>query len=115
LTTKPEGFWQRLQEAFRGKKPPQIASELGIQKQAVYKWRDGNLPGLDTLLTIRKTTGCSLDWLLTGEGPRYIVDIDASSEGQPLFKLEPPAKLSEEDRKTLQSLLAGLSRVLDEG
>jgi transcriptional regulator with XRE-family HTH domain len=81
LVKSTKGFWDRLQEAFETSKAPEIARRLGLEKQAVYKWRDGSLPALDTLLAISETTGCSLHWLLTGEGPPKVpLSVVGSSE-----------------------------------
>jgi len=70
--SKRAGFWERLQEAFNYANAPEIAKKLDLERQAVYKWREGNLPSLDTLLAINRVTGCSLHWLITGEGERKV-------------------------------------------
>ena len=68
-------LWERIQEAFGVRGPTEIASKLGFTKQAVYKWQNGEIPGLETLTKIAATSGVSLHWLVTGEGPKtaYIV------------------------------------------
>ena len=72
LRPDPEAVWERIQEAFGRQKPPEIARRLGLEKQAVYKWRDGTVPGLDTLIKICESTGVSLHWLLFGQGSKVI-------------------------------------------
>ncbi len=72
MEIEPKAVWKRILDAFGQKKPPEIARTLGIEKQAVYKWRDGGIPGLDTLTKICASTGVSLHWLLYGEGPKRI-------------------------------------------
>lgn len=84
MADKEETFWDRLQEAYDQAKAPTIARKLGVEKQTVYKWRDGTMPGLETLVTISRSTGRSLHWLVTGEGPRQI---EASP---PLYKPTQP-------------------------
>jgi len=66
-------IWERIQVACDSSKPTEIARKLGYQKQAVYGWRDGERPGLDTLIRISKSTSHSLHWLVTGEGSRKIL------------------------------------------
>jgi len=112
LPKRTERFWERVQDVFNNAKAPEIARRLGLEKQAVYKWRDGSLPGVDTLLAIAETTGCSLHWLLTGEGSKEVTH-DLS---KPLLKLGAQidnSSLSEEDKKAVrQEILKVLSALL---
>lgn len=137
LKKQKSTFWERLQDAFFGANAPEIAKKLDLEKQAVYKWRE-RLPGLETLIAISETTGCSLHWLVTGEGPQTI---DTAYTGTPLFRIEPEPELepvafsveekaairrevlevlkdllvSSRDRKLTESLLADLERQLTNG
>ena len=67
---------------------------------------------MDTLLAIAETTGCSLHWLLTGEGSKEVTH-DLS---KPLLKLGAQidnSSLSEEDKKAVrQEILKVLSALL---
>src|ERR1700742_383565 len=68
-------FVERLVLAFNGFCIPKIAEKLGIEKQAIYRWRDEkNQPDLERILYISQVTRTSLHWLLTGDGP---VDMDS--------------------------------------
>ena len=67
---KREGLWARIQEAYDGKNAPQIARLLGKTKQTVYRWRDGEVPGIDTLAEIAQSRNVSLHWLLLDAGPK---------------------------------------------
>lgn len=71
MKVNTSGVWERLQEAFGNAKPTKIAS-AGVTEQSVYRWRDGDLPGLDTLIKIYELRNVSLHWLLIGEGPKFI-------------------------------------------
>jgi repressor LexA len=62
------GFWKRLQELYPGKNAPEIAKEIGRTKQTVYRWRDGEMPGLDVLAPLSESHGVSLHWLVMGQG-----------------------------------------------
>lgn len=66
-------IYQRIQEAFGTTSHTEIGRILGYEKQNIYKWRDGrSLPPTKTLLKIYELTNCSLHWLLTGEGEKFV-------------------------------------------
>jgi len=59
----------RMIQAIRGKSQDELASFLGISKDAIYKAeRQAKVPP-HWFLTIGKKSGISIDWLVTGEGP----------------------------------------------
>lgn len=65
-------IYERIKEAFATKNSAEIARQLGFGKHLAYRWRDGvSLPTTETLLKIYELTGCSLHWLLTGEGEKH--------------------------------------------
>jgi transcriptional regulator with XRE-family HTH domain len=73
MSVKPSEIWVRIQEAFGSQTAAEIARKLNIERQSVYKWRDGkNAPDLDRLYEISHVTGSSLHWLITGQGPKEI-------------------------------------------
>jgi len=41
--------------------------EVSITSKAVWKWENGGLPRIDTLLELSKLLGVTTDWLLTGD------------------------------------------------
>lgn len=63
-------FWERIVEAFGTDKIPEIAKKINLTYYAVRKWKHGRLPGLDALLKISDMTDSSVQWLITGEGPK---------------------------------------------
>ncbi|HMV87638.1 MAG TPA: helix-turn-helix domain-containing protein [Blastocatellia bacterium] len=66
-------LFQRLQEVFNTTNSAEIARQLGLERQTLYRWRDGrNIPSLENLYEITKCTNVSLHWLLTGEGEKYV-------------------------------------------
>jgi SOS-response transcriptional repressor LexA len=70
-----KGFFARVCEAMGTESAPEIARKLGISKNAVYFWANGNMPGLKGLKNVLKvaaTTNTSLVWLLTGQRPRIL-------------------------------------------
>jgi len=51
-----------------GDRPYTWARKVGIEKGLFqYYWQKGKIPTYANLLKIKKHTGCSLDWLLTGQ------------------------------------------------
>jgi len=104
LAKKSETFWDRLQEAFHQANAPTIARKLDVEKQTVYKWRDGTLPSLDRLLAISRSTGYSLHWLVTGEGARLV------NSGPAEIPEKSDRRLSERDRELVNSLIEALKR-----
>lgn len=67
------GFWTRLLSTFGTENAAEIGRQIGLERQSLYKWRDGiNQPSLDSLITISQKTRRSLHWLLTGHGQEYI-------------------------------------------
>jgi len=65
-------FGKRLILAFNTDKPAEIARKLGITYQGAKNYLDGRVPAPDTLVEIARSTGYSIHWLLTGEGPETI-------------------------------------------
>lgn len=69
------GFGTRLKEAFEQASNVTIASKIGVTSTSVgYYVNHDRIPDIQTVLRIWKSTQCSIHWLLTGEGPKYLVD-----------------------------------------
>jgi len=67
-----KAFRERLKFLIGEAKPYSWCKKVGIEKGLFqYYWQMGNIPKYDNLLKIRAFTGCSLDWLLTGEGEPF--------------------------------------------
>jgi len=60
-------FADRLKAACGTQEPAEIARRLGVSYVTVKNYLEGRLPAADVLITIARTTGVSLNWLLTGE------------------------------------------------
>lgn len=110
-------LYKRLLEAFGTDNSAEIARQLNLKRQAIYRWRDGkNDPSISALLLISKKTGASLHWLLTGQGPRLITQsMNVSLESKEKKSVEDLcAKLSERDKEALSLFLRGLQLLIDE-
>lgn len=108
------GFGPRLREAFEGVSNAEIARRLKRSEPAIKNYIDGRIPTADGLVSIAHLTGCSVHWLLTGEGPKYVVDVEASSG--PLFAIGPAQespKLTPAERKLIATLISVLERSLE--
>lgn len=97
-----------MREAFGGATNAEIARQLGRTEPAVKNYIDGRIPAADDLVAISYLTGCSVHWLLTGDGPREF-KVLPMPEGEPL---EPMPAISKEDREMVESLIAALRRSL---
>lgn len=63
-------FKDRLIILMDGEPPYRWAKRAGIYKGLFqYYWQKGKVPTADTLIKIQNYTGCSLDWLITGQMP----------------------------------------------
>jgi transcriptional regulator with XRE-family HTH domain len=70
--SRAEELWERIKLSFQTENAAEIARKLGIERQSVYKWRDGkNLPSLETFERMSQLTGRSQGWLITGLGAPY--------------------------------------------
>src|SRR5574341_356577 len=62
-------FHGRLRRVIGTAPPFAWAKQVGISKGAFTRiWKQGTIPTAELLYRIRRATGVSLDWLLTGEG-----------------------------------------------
>lgn len=67
------GLGDRLKEAFKTDSVQKLAELVGRSYQGVDHWIKGRRRLTDEeLLKIHALTGCSIHWLLTGEGPKFI-------------------------------------------
>jgi transcriptional regulator with XRE-family HTH domain len=51
-----------------GPSPSSLAKKLGVTTETVLNWEKGGSPSERNLANIVKITGCTLEWLTTGEG-----------------------------------------------
>lgn len=78
-------FWQRLQEAFREAQLPTsgnaIAELLRMSQGSVNRWQqDKGLPELDTVRDLALRSKVSVEWLLTGRGPKKPLRFDEETQ-----------------------------------
>lgn len=101
-----KGMYERIKNALGASNPSEIARKLKITPQSVYLWQKGNLPAIETLDLISGVSNTSMHWLLTGEGPEKIGQVNKTldagitrhaNEGQP--------KSEAENQEELQALL----------
>lgn len=82
-TSKLKNFKDRLQYLIGEVKPYAWCKQIGIEKGLFqYYWQKEKIPKYENLIKIRNHTGCSLDWLMTGDGEPYpdrITDMDATA------------------------------------
>lgn len=67
-------FTERFIEVCGSKQPNEIARLLDISYQAAKNYLQGRLPDSKVLRTISEKTSYSLNWLLTGEGEKFVKD-----------------------------------------
>jgi hypothetical protein len=71
---------RRIMEVFGYQAIPKIVFRLKSKSRQVRDVIEGNeLPSIELLLAIQAVTHASIDWLLTGKGPKYM-PTDASTE-----------------------------------
>ena len=75
-------FGLRLKEAFNHASNTEIARSLGLSNSAITTYMDGRIPPAETLIEISRLTGCSIHWLLTGEGFKEVGSNDGSKRAQ---------------------------------
>jgi bacteriophage CI repressor helix-turn-helix domain len=95
-------FKERLAYLWRDNlKPSAISKAIGMSQPGFSRiWYEGGLPNAETLIKIRESTGCDLNWLLTGKGSPYIdndqaVEVRTHSDGTATDTLVNPVNLDE--------------------
>jgi hypothetical protein len=65
-------FTERFIEVCGSKQPKDIQQLLNISYQAAKNYLQGRLPDSKVLKTISEKTSYSINWLLTGEGEKFV-------------------------------------------
>ncbi|MCD9186562.1 MAG: helix-turn-helix domain containing protein [Pyrinomonadaceae bacterium] len=73
---KTREFRNRLIELCGTNQPAELAQKMDISYQAARNYLNGRLPETNVLLMIAEKTKCSIHWLLTGEGKKFISEQD---------------------------------------
>ena len=69
-------FKERLASLWPGERQAKIAADIDMTMAGFSRiWHDGGLPKAETLKRIKELKGCSIDWLLTGEGEPFPVQV----------------------------------------
>jgi transcriptional regulator with XRE-family HTH domain len=67
-----EGIADRLREIRRNTSQVELGMALGVPQNVVSRYERGRVkPPLDYLLAASRYAGVTLDWLVTGERPKY--------------------------------------------
>ena len=74
--TEKDDFSLRLKEAFRTNEVAEIARKLAVTYQGAKNCIEGRIPAPEVLIAISNSTGCSIHWLLTGEGEKFIINTE---------------------------------------
>lgn len=84
MSPSTESFWARLVEAMTDKGIPSTQTNAGklagVTQPAARKWAEGGFPEMNKAKQIAKILGVSVDWLLTGEGPKRVPNVNESDE-----------------------------------
>src|SRR5476651_1754525 len=71
---KNRAFVARFIEACGTSEPAKVQRLLDIPYQTAKNYLQGRLPQADMLISISHHTSCSVDWLLTGRGKKFLED-----------------------------------------
>ncbi len=85
---KNDTFTERFIEVCGSSRPADIQRLLNISYQAARNYLAGRLPSTETLLVIAKETHCSIDWLLTGRGKKFVEGPSSPDTPLPTGQLE---------------------------
>lgn len=97
-------FVERLQEIIGENSANSFAKRAGIGESTFRKYLAGSMPSIDNAAKIAKAAGVALQWLATGEGPKF-PDEKSSPQAQPQSQ---SSLVSEVDE---QAVLARLRRI----
>ena len=108
-------FKDRLTILMKGEKPYAWTQKVGIEKGLFqYYWQKGRIPSCKNLLKIQQYSGCSLDWLVTGNS------VDMSRVSEEDMMLDKPLKgrnkaLWEKRSKHFRAITPKLKYIYAEG
>lgn len=77
-TLQDESFVSRLNELIDGHSLRTFAQMTSLSETAIRKYSIGDsTPNVERLIAIAKAVGVTVEWLVTGNGPKYQKDFDA--------------------------------------
>lgn len=89
---KYPGLVERIKDALGTRRQTEVAKRLGVTPSSVSDWKSGGAISVDTLVKVAQLSNTFINWLLTGEGPKFIPD---SAEGDAGNFLNQPAEPTE--------------------
>ncbi len=79
---------RRILEVFGYQRIPTIVFRLKSTAAEINSIVNGeSLPSPELLIGIRKITGVSIDWILTGDGPKFVSPIGLDDQSSPSLPL----------------------------
>ena len=96
-------FINRFVEVCGTSEPAKIQRLLDISYQAAKNYLQGRMPDSTVLITIARRTPYSINWLLTGDGKKFISE--GQAENTPLSAREIRDLVREECEKVINELL----------
>ena len=85
-------FIRRFVDVCRTSKPAEIARLLDIPYQSAKNYVNGRIPNAAALVSISECTSCSIDWLLTGRGKKFLDDVQPENTPPASRQLEAIAR-----------------------
>ena len=85
-------FIGRFIEVCGTSRPAEIARLLGIPYQSAKNYLNGRIPSVASLVAFSDRTTCSLDWLLTGRGKKFVDATQQENTPLPAGQLEAIAR-----------------------
>jgi hypothetical protein len=72
---------ERIDEAIKDQRIKELADEIGLHDKTIYLWTGGKPISVDKLLALSLALPqpVSLHWLLTGKGPKLVVDLEIAT------------------------------------
>ena len=68
-------FAERLRDAIGAESVRGFSERIGISEGAMRAFLKGRIPRTDDTLAISRATGVTLDWLISGLGPKHAVEL----------------------------------------
>lgn len=69
---KYPGLLERIKEALNARRQIEVAKQLGVTPASVSDWKTTGKVSVATLLKIAQLSNASINWLLTGVGPKFL-------------------------------------------
>lgn len=66
------GLVERIKEVLEVRSQTEIAKKLGIADASISQWKSEGSISVDTLFQIAKLSNASINYLLTGQGSKYV-------------------------------------------